>query len=416
MRRVVITGIGLITPVGIGLESTWSALVAGKSGVGPITQFDTTNYKTKIGAEVKDFDATQFMEKREVKTMDRFLHFAIACGKMAIEDSGLPLRFEGEDAERTGCYVGAGLGGLQTIERTAQTLAEKGPRHGVSPYFIPGIIVNLAPGHITIRHHILGPNMSHVSACSTGAHSIGEAARLIQWGHCDTMVAGGVEATIATMGVGGFNSMTALSTNNEDPAGASRPFDLERDGFVIGEGAGILILEELEKAKKRGARIYAEVTGYGATSDAHHITQPAPEGEGAQRCMKVALKDAKLAPEQIGYINAHGTSTKFNDLNETKAIKAVFGAQAKKVAVSSTKSMTGHTLGAAGGIEAAFSALAIARGVLPPTINYKTPDPECDLDYVPNQAREQRVDAVLSNSFGFGGTNATLIVQRYKGD
>jgi 3-oxoacyl-[acyl-carrier-protein] synthase II len=416
MRRVVITGIGLITPVGIGLESTWSALVAGKSGVGLITQFDTTNYRTKIGAEVKDFDATQFMEKREVKTMDRFLHFAIASGKMAIEDAGLPPRFEGEDAERTGCYVGAGLGGLQTIERTAQTLAEKGPRHGISPYFIPGIIVNLAPGHITIRHHILGPNMSHVSACSTGAHSVGEAARLIKWGHCDTMVAGGVEATIANMGVGGFNSMTALSTNNEDPAGASRPFDLERDGFVIGEGAGILVLEELEKAKKRGARIYAEITGYGATSDAHHITQPAPEGEGAQRCMKVALKDAKLAPEQIGYINAHGTSTKFNDLNETKAIKAVFGAQAKKVAVSSTKSMTGHTLGAAGGIEAAFSALAIARNVLPPTINYKTPDPECDLDYVPNQAREQRVDAVLSNSFGFGGTNATLIVQRYKGD
>jgi 3-oxoacyl-[acyl-carrier-protein] synthase II len=258
--------------------------------------------------------------------------------------------------------------------------------------------------------------MSHVSACSTGAHSVGEAARLIQWGHCDTMVAGGVEATIANMGVGGFNSMTALSTNNEDPAGASRPFDLERDGFVIGEGAGILVLEELGKAKKRGARIYAEIIGYGATSDAHHITQPAPEGEGAQRCMKVALKDAKLAPEQIGYINAHGTSTKFNDLNETKAIKAVFGAQAKKVPVSSTKSMTGHTLGAAGGIEAAFSALAIARGVLPPTINYKTPDPECDLDYVPNQARELRVDAVLSNSFGFGGTNATLIVQRYKGD
>jgi 3-oxoacyl-[acyl-carrier-protein] synthase II len=416
MRRVVITGIGLITPVGVGLESTWSALVAGKSGVGLITQFDSTNYKTKIAAEVKDFDATQFMEKREVKTMDRFLHFAIASGKMAIEDAGLPPRFEGEDAERTGCYVGAGLGGLQTIERTAQTLAEKGPRHGISPYFIPGIIVNLAPGHITIRHHILGPNMSHVSACSTGAHSIGEAARLIKWGHCDTMVAGGVEATIATMGVGGFNSMTALSTANEDPASASRPFDLERDGFVIGEGAGILVLEELEKAKKRGARIYAEITGYGATSDAHHITQPAPEGEGAQRCMKVALKDAKLAPEQIGYINAHGTSTKFNDLNETKAIKAVFGAQAKKVAVSSTKSMTGHTLGAAGGIEAAFSALAIARNVLPPTINYKTPDPECDLDYVPNQAREQRVDAVLSNSFGFGGTNATLIVQRYKGD
>jgi 3-oxoacyl-[acyl-carrier-protein] synthase II len=413
MRRVVITGIGLVTPVGVGIESTWSNLLAGKSGVGPITQFDVTNFKTKFGAEVKDFDATQFMDKREVKTMDRFLHFAIAAGKMAIEDAGLPLKFEGEDAERTGCYVGAGLGGLQTIERTAQTLAEKGPRHGISPYFIPGIIVNLAPGHLSIRHQIKGPNMSHVSACSTGAHSIGEAARLIQWGYCDTMVAGGVEATIAQMGVGGFNSMTALSTNNEDPQGASRPFELHRDGFVIGEAAGILVLEELEKAKKRGARIYAEVKGYGATSDAHHITQPAPEGEGAQRCMKAALKDAKLPADAIGYINAHGTSTKFNDLNETKAIKAVFGPAAKKIPVSSTKSMTGHTLGAAGGIEAAFSALAIARNALPPTINYQTPDPECDLDYVPNVAREARVDAVLSNSFGFGGTNATLIVSRY---
>ncbi len=416
MRRVAITGIGLVTPLGIGLEPTWSSLVAGKSGVGMITQFDTTLYKTKIAGEVKGFEASAFIDKREAKSMDRFLHFAVVAGKMAIEDAGLPTRLEGEDAERAGCYVGAGLGGLISIERTAQMVREKGPRHGYSPYFIPAIIVNLAPGQISIRHNLRGPNMSHVSACSTGAHSIGEATRAIQYGSCDLVVAGGVEATITSMGVGGFNAMTALSTRNDDPEGASRPFDADRDGFVIGEGAGIVVLEELEKAKKRGARIYAEVGGYGATSDAHHITQPAPEGEGAQRCMRAAIKDAKISPDQVGYINAHGTSTKFNDLNETKAIKHVFGEHARKLPVSSTKSMTGHTLGAAGGIEAAFSALVIARNILPPTINYRTVDPECDLDYVPNTAREARVDAVLSNSFGFGGTNATLVVTRYKGD
>jgi 3-oxoacyl-[acyl-carrier-protein] synthase II len=416
MRRVVVTGIGLITPLGIGNDPTWSGLVAGKSGVGPITQFDCTQYATKIAGEVKGFEPTQWIEKREVKTMDRFLHFAIAAGKIAWDDAGLPARLEGERAERAGCYIGAGLGGVITIQSTLYAAKEKGPRHGFSPYFIPGIIVNLAPGQLAIRHNLRGPNMSHVSACSTGAHSIGEAMRSIQWGQTDLMVAGGVEATVAVLGVGGFNAMRAMSTRNDEPEKASRPFDADRDGFVIGEGAGLVVLESLEHAKARGARIYAEVRGYGATCDAHHITAPAPEGEGAQRCMRAALTDAKIAPSQVGYINAHGTSTKFNDENETKAIKAVFGEHAKKVAVSSTKSMTGHLLGAAGGVEAAIAALTITKNVLPPTINYTTPDPECDLDYVPNVAREVRVDHVLSNSFGFGGTNATLLLSRYGGD
>jgi 3-oxoacyl-[acyl-carrier-protein] synthase II len=414
MRRVVVTGIGLITPVGIGTDPTWQALVAGKSGVGPITQFDTTQYATKIAAEVKGFEPTQWIDKREVKTMDRFLHFAIAAGKMAWDDAGLPAKLEGETAERAGCYIGAGLGGVITIQNTLTAAKEKGPRHGFSPYFIPGIIVNLAPGQLAIRHNLRGPNMSHVSACSTGAHSIGEAMRAIQWGQCDLMMAGGVEATIAILGVGGFNAMRALSTRNDEPEKASRPFDKDRDGFVMGEGAGILVIEELEHAKKRGAKIYAELKGYGATCDAHHITAPAPEGEGAQRCMTAAVRDAKIPFESVGYINAHGTSTEYNDKNETKAIKAVFGEHARKLPVSSTKSMTGHLLGAAGGVEAGISVLSITRNVLPPTINYTTPDPECDLDYVPNTAREARVDAVLSNSFGFGGTNATLLFTRFK--
>jgi 3-oxoacyl-[acyl-carrier-protein] synthase II len=416
MRRVVITGVGLITPLGIGNDETWSGLVNGRSGIGPITQFDASAFATKIAGEVKGLEPTKWMDKREAKTVDRFLHMAIGAGHLAIEDAGLPLKLEGEDAERTGCYVGAGLGGVITIQNTYAAYLEKGPRHGFSPYFIPGIIVNLAPGHLSIRHHLLGPNMSHVSACSTGAHSIGEAARTIMYGTADMMIAGGVEATIAVLGVGGFNAARAMSTRNDEPTRASRPFDAERDGFVMGEGAGILVLEELEHAKKRGARIYAEFRGYGATADAHHITAPAPEGAGAQRCMRVALHDAKLGPEAIGYINAHGTSTKFNDANETKAVKAVFGDRAKKTPISSTKSMTGHLLGGAGGVETVFSALVLAKNVLPPTINYENPDPECDLDYVPNTAREARVDAVLSNSFGFGGTNATIILTRYKGD
>jgi len=413
MRRVVITGMGLVTPLGIGVEENWRALIEGRSGIGPITQFDTTGFATKIAGEVKDFDATRWIDKREVRSLDRFLQVAISAGQLAMEDSGLPLRFEGEAAERAGCYVGAGLGGVRTIEKTYSVLTEKGPRHGFSPYFVTSIIVNLAPGQISIRHNLKGPNMSHVSACSTGAHSIGEAARIIQLDICDVMVAGGAEATISVLGVGGFNAMRALSTRNAEPTKASRPFDKDRDGFVIAEGAGILVLEELDHAKKRGARIYAELVGYGATADAHHITSPSPDGEGAQRCMRMALRDAKIAPDQIGYINAHGTSTRQNDATETKAVKGVFGPHAAKLAISSTKSMTGHTLGAAGGIETAFSALVVQRGVLPPTINRDTPDPECDLDVVPNQAREKRVDRALSNSFGFGGTNATVIVARH---
>jgi 3-oxoacyl-[acyl-carrier-protein] synthase II len=412
MHRVVITGMGLVTPLGIGVEDNWRALVEGRSGIGPITQFDCSAYATRIAGEVKDFDATRWIDKREVRLLDRFLQLAIAAGQLAMDDAGLPKRFEGEAAERAGCYVGAGLGGVHTIEKTYSLLLEKGPRHGFSPYFVTGIIVNLAPGQLSIRHNLKGPNMSHVSACSTGAHSIGEAARAIQLGICDVMVAGGTEATISPLGLGGFNAMRALSVRNAEPTKASRPFDKDRDGFVIAEGAGIVVLEELEHAKKRGARIYAELLGYGATADAHHITSPAPDGEGAQRCMKMALRDAKLAPDQIGYINAHGTSTKQNDSTETRAVKGVFGEHAYKLAISSTKSMTGHTLGAAGGIETAFSTLVVQRGVLPPTINRDTPDPECDLDVVPNHAREKRVDRALSNSFGFGGTNATIIVGR----
>ena len=412
-RRVVITGIGLVTPCGVGTEDTWQALVRGESGIGPITRFDCSHFATRFAGEVKGFDVTRWMEKREARQFDLFIHYAVAAASMAMDDSGL--KVTDQNAERVGCFVGAGLGGVLTIERTCAALAEKGPRHGISPYFVPAIIVNMAPGVISIRTGAKGPNVSHVSACSTGAHAIGEAGRAIERGDADAMIAGGCEATISPLGVGGFNSARALSTRNDAPQKASRPFDADRDGFVVAEGAGILILEELELAQRRGARIYAELRGYGLTSDAHHITAPAPEGEGAQRCMRMALKDAGLAPEAVGYINAHGTSTKQNDATETVAIKKVFGAHASKLAVSSTKSMTGHTLGAAGGIEAGITALAIARGVLPPTINYETPDPECDLDYVPNTARELRVEAALSNSFGFGGTNACLLLSRFKG-
>jgi len=399
----------MVTPLAVGMEETWQALVRGQSGIAPITHFDTTNFATKFAGEVKNFDITKWMDKREAKTYDPFIHYGFAASAMAIADSGIKI-----EPERTGCFIGAGLGGVMTIERTLTALAEKGPRHGISPYFVPAIIVNMVPGVVSIKFDIKGPNFSHVSACSTGAHSIGEAMRSIQYGTTDVMIAGGCEATVSPLGVGGFNSARALSTRNEEPQRASRPFDKDRDGFVVAEGAGILVLEELEHAKKRGAKIYAELVGYGATSDAHHITQPAPEGEGAQRCMRAALADAKLAPESVGYINAHGTSTKFNDATETLAIKKVFGEHARKLAISSTKSMTGHTLGAAGGIEAAISVLALARGMLPPTINYETPDPECDLDYVPNKAREVRVDVALSNSFGFGGTNACLLFARPK--
>jgi 3-oxoacyl-[acyl-carrier-protein] synthase II len=412
-RRVVVTGIGLVTPLAVGTEETWQAILAGRSGIAPITHFDHSAFATHFAGEVKNFEPTRWMSSRDARTTDAFIQYALAGAALAVEDSGLEIK--GEFAERVGCFVGAGLGGVSTIESACRTLAEKGPRYGISPFFVPMIIVNLAPGQISIRHGAKGPNLSQVSACSTGAHAIGDAFRVIQRGDADAMICGGTEATVSPLGVGGFNSMRALSTRNEAPEQASRPFDNDRDGFVIAEGAGILVVEELEHARGRGAKIYAEIRGYGANADAHHITAPAPEGEGAQRCMKIALKDAGLAPAQIGYINAHGTSTKMNDTNETIAIKKVFGDAARKVMVSSTKSMTGHMLGAAGGVETAFCALALARGVIPPTINYTTPDPECDLDYVPNTAREVRVDHVITNSFGFGGTNACLVLSRFGG-
>ena len=410
-RRVVITGIGLVTPIAIGTEETWQGVLAGRSGIGPITRFDSTAFATHFAGEVKGFDPTQWMTAREAKTLDPFIQYAVAAGSLAVADSGIEIK--GEFGERVGCFVGAGLGGVTTIEATCKSLSEKGPRHGFSPFFVPMIIVNLASGNLSIKFGAKGPNLSQVSACSTGTHAIGDAFRVIERGDADAMICGGTEATITPLGVGGFNAMRALSTRNQAPEQASRPFDRDRDGFVIAEGAGILVIEELEHAKGRGAKIYAELRGYGLNADAHHITSPAPEGEGAQRCMKLALKDAKLTPADIGYINAHGTSTKINDATETLAIKKVFGDAARKLMVSSTKSMTGHMLGAAGGVETAICALVLARGVIPPTINYTTPDPDCDLDYVPNTAREARVQYTLSNSFGFGGTNACLILSRY---
>jgi 3-oxoacyl-[acyl-carrier-protein] synthase II len=415
-RRVVVTGIGLVTPIGNDLETTWSGLLAGKNGAGPITLFDVSEFATKFGCEVKDWDGSKWFKKTELKHVDRFLQFGIAASMMAVDDAGLAGKVPAGQEHRWGSYIGAGLGGVRTIEDTYAASKAKGPRHGFSPYFVTDIIINELPGMTSIRTGATGPNVSHVSACATGAHSIGEAVRTIRHGYADGMICGGAEATISILGVGGFNAMRAMSTRNDNPTKASRPFDKDRDGFVIGEGAGILVLEDLESAKKRGARIYCEVTGYGSTSDAHHIAAPAPEHRGAQACFKVALEDAGLAPNQIGYINAHGTSTELNDKNETIATKIVFGDHAKKLAMSSTKSMTGHTLGAAGGIEAGITALALARNVLPPTTNYETPDPDCDLDYIPNQPREQRVDHAMTNSFGFGGTNAVLIMSRYKGD
>ncbi|MCY1053703.1 beta-ketoacyl-ACP synthase II [Nannocystis sp. SCPEA4] len=407
-RRVAITGVGLISPLGVGNDDNWRSLCAGQSGIGPITRFDASNLSTRIAGEVRNFDPTRWIAKKEVRQMDLFIQYAIAAAAMAVEDAQLG---SPDDPERFGVYVGAGLGGLPVLEATHDSLREKGPRLGISPYFVPAIIVNLAPGQISIRHNYRGPNMSHVSACSTGAHSIGEAFHLIARGGADVMIAGGTEATVSPLAVGGFASMRALSTRNDEPTKASRPFTLSRDGFVLSEGAGLVILEEWERAKARGARIYAEIVGYAATSDAHHITAPSPDGEGAQRCMRLALRDAGLAPETVGYINAHGTSTSA-DATETGAIKAVFGEHARKLAVSSTKSMHGHLLGATGGLEAAICALALHHNVLPPTINLDDPDPDCDLDYVPHEARRVAVDVALSNSFGFGGTNACLVLKR----
>ncbi|MBI5191422.1 MAG: beta-ketoacyl-ACP synthase II [Nitrospirae bacterium] len=412
MRRVVITGIGAVTPLGIGVEETWKGLVAGKSGVRLLTQFDASEFTTKIAAEVEGFDAANYIEAKEIKKMDRFIHFGVAAATMAMEHSGL--KITEENATRVGVMVGSGMGGLPTLEKYAQVIAERGPKK-ITPFFIPMLIINLASGQISIMFGAKGPNSAAVTACATGTHNIGDAFKLIQRGAADAMIAGGTESCITPLGIGGFNAMKALSTRNDEPERASRPFDAGRDGFIMGEGAGVLILEELESAKKRGANILAEVVGYGLTGDAYHLTSPAPNGEGAARCIRMAMDDAGMNPEDISYVNAHGTSTKFNDEFETMAIKTTLGAHAYKVPVSSTKSMTGHLLGAAGGVEAVICVKAIETGTVPPTINYENPDPECDLDYVPNTARDVKVEATLSNSFGFGGTNGCLIFKRFNG-
>ncbi len=407
-RRIVVTGLGLVTPLGTGVDKSWAALCDGQSGIGRITRFDPTGYDAQIAGEVKDFDPAHFIEKKEVKKMDRFIHFAVGAAHMAVDDAGL--KVDQEEAIKVGVYIGSGIGGLGAIEHYHDVLKEKGPGR-VSPFFIPMTIINLASGQVAIRIGAKGPNSCAVTACATGNHCIGDAFRLIQRGDADVMVAGGAEAAVTPLGVAGFAAAKALSFRNDEPTRASRPFDHDRDGFVLGEGAGVVVLEEREHALRRGARIYAELIGYGMNSDAYHITAPPEEGEGAVRCMQLALNDAGIEKERIGYINAHGTST-MADAIETRAIKTVFGDQAYRIPVSSTKSMTGHLLGAAGGIEAVFSILALHHGVLPPTTNLEHPDPACDLDYVPNKARRVSIEAALSNSFGFGGVNACLIFAR----
>ncbi len=407
-KRVVVTGIGLVSPLGNTTEETWAGLVAGKSGVDYITRFDTSQHTVKFAAETKNFDPLKFVEKKEVKKMDYFIFFAIAAAQEALTDSGLQIT--PEIAEEVGVFIGSGIGGFGVFEREHSKMMEGGPGR-ISPFFIVASIVNLASGHVSIMTGAKGPNSATATACSTGAHAIGDSFKIIQRGDAVAMICGGSEGAITPMSVGGFASMRALSTRNDDPQRASRPFDKERDGFVIGEGAGILMLEELEHAKARGAKIYAEVVGYGMTSDAFHITMP--DMDGPRRVMIKTMKDAGVQPEQVDYINTHGTSTPVGDVNETKAIKAAFGDHAYKVAVSSTKSMTGHLLGGAGGLEAGITALAIHHQLIPPTINYETPDPECDLDYVPNEMRNAQITYALSNSFGFGGTNAALLFRKY---
>ena len=410
-RRVVVTGMGMVSPLAIGVEETWQALIQGKSGVARITKFDPTGFDTQIAAEVKDFAPENFMDKKDIRRMDIFIQYAVAAATLALEDA--QLKITPANADRVGVVVGAGLGGLTTLEAFHKVLLEKGPGR-ISPFFIPMLIVNEAPGQISMRFGAKGPNTSVVTACATGNHNIGDAWRIIERGDADAVIAGGVEATVTPLAVAGFNAMKALSTRNDEPEKASRPFDKDRDGFVMGEGSGIIILEELQQALDRGAKIYAEIIGYGLTGDAYHITAPAPDGEGAARCMAMALKSAGIEPEEVDYINAHGTSTDYNDLYETMAIKTVFKEHAKKLAVSSTKSMIGHLLGGAGGVEAIFTILTICRGIIPPTINYQTPDPGCDLDYVPNVARKASVRVALSNSFGFGGTNAVLAFKKFE--
>jgi 3-oxoacyl-[acyl-carrier-protein] synthase II len=410
-RRVVVTGVGLVSPLGIGTEETWQGLLAGRSGAGPITLFDASQHSTRFACEVKGFDPLRFIEKKEVKKVDRFIQFAIAAADFALQDASF--KVEGLDAARVGVFIGSGIGGFATIEREHSALIEGGPRR-ISPFFIPAAIINLAAGWVSIRAGAKGPNSATATACTSGAHAVGESYRLIQHGDTDAMICGGSEAAITPLGVGGFCAMRALSTRNDAPEKASRPFDRDRDGFVIGEGAGVLLLEELEHARRRGARIYCEVVGYGMSADAYHISAPSEDGDGAIRVMRATLEDAGVAPDVVDYVNVHGTSTPRGDAVETIATKAVFGEHARRLALSSTKSMTGHLLGAAGGLEAGITALAIRDQVLPPTINLDNPDPECDLDCVPNQARKAEVRYAISNSFGFGGTNGALLFKRHE--
>ena len=410
-RRVVVTGLGMVTPLGTGVAKNWEAVCSGKSGIGPITKFDASGFASRIAGEVTDFRPQDFMAKQQIRRFDAFIHYALASTRMAMEDADL--KINQKNAHRVGCVTGSGLGGLGMLEHYHSILLEKGPKR-ISPFFIPGIIANMAPGQMAIEFGAKGPNISIETACAASAHAVGEAFRYIREGFADIMLTGGAESVITPLAVGGFCSMRALSTRNDAPEKASRPFDLNRDGFIIGEGAGILILEELEYALERGAPIYGEVVGYGLTGDAYHVSAPEPEGAGAIACMKGALDFAGLKPQDIDYINAHGTSTQLNDASENMAIKAVFKEHAYKVGISSTKSVTGHLLGGAGGIESVFSLLTIKHGVIPPTMNYETPDPECDLDYVPNVARKTKVRTAMSNSFGFGGTNASLIFKAYE--
>jgi 3-oxoacyl-[acyl-carrier-protein] synthase II len=412
-RRVVVTGIGLVCGSGRTTEEVWSNLLSGRSAVGPISKFDVSGFPVRIASEVKDFDPLKFIEKKEVKKMDVFIHYALAAAQEAMDDSGL--KITDENATQIGTFVGSGIGGFGVIEREHEKFLKGGPGK-ISPFFIPAAIVNLAAGQVSIRFGTKGPNSATCTACSTGAHAVGDSFKIIQRGDAEAMICGGAEAAITPMGVGGFAAMRALSTRNDDPEHASRPFDADRDGFVIGEGAGILILEEFEHARKRGAKVYAEVVGYGMSSDAYHITQPSEDGDGAIRVMQNALKDAGVEPHEVDYINAHGTSTFYNDKLETLAIKRVFGDSAYSIPVSSTKSMMGHLLGAAGGVEAGIIALALRRQVAPPTANYEKADPECDLDYIPNAPRRMRIGYALSNSFGFGGTNAALLMKSFESD
>jgi len=411
-RRVVVTGIGLLSPVGIGIEENWSNLIAGKSGIGPITRFDSSAFATHIAGEVKNFHPEEFISKKELRKMDPFLQFALVAAHYAMEDA--KFKIAPEFSSRVGVVMGCGLGGLLTIEESHKLILDSGPKK-VSPFFIPMIISNMAPGLISIYHGAKGPNLSLQTACAAGTHAIGQAYHLIRDGFAEAMITGGVESTVTTLAVAGFNAMRALSTRNDDPEHASRPFDKERDGFILSEGSGILIIEELNCARARGARIYAEIIGFGASGDAYHMAAPAPDGEGAARCMQMAVDDAGIKPSEVQYINAHGTSTDLNDKYETQAIKTVFGDHAYKMAVSSTKSMTGHLLGAAGGVEAAYTILTLYNQHIPPTINYEFPDPDCDLDYVPNTARKAQIEVALSNSFGFGGTNGTLVFRKWAG-